>query len=111
MNQPPPQQQFNQPPPPQQQQMNQPPPGQQQFQPQFAVASLICMEWPLMMQVPCSISFLAILSLSKVTKQKFLGSLFLDLSMGLMTSVTLPYCSKCSWTSSFSTPEVGSFPT
>ena len=32
------------------------------------------------------------LSFSKVTKQKFLGSLFFDLSIGLITSETAPNC-------------------
>ena len=55
------------------------------FQP--SQIAFTCIECPPMLQVPCSINFLATLSFSKVTKQKFFGSLSLDLSMGRMTCI------------------------
>ena len=40
----------------------------------------------------CPIEMQIYLSFSNVTKQKFLGSLFFDLSIGLITSETAPNC-------------------
>ena len=77
----------------------------------LGVTSLTINLWPLMLIFPIWMTFLLIRSLSNVTKQKFFGSLFLDLSMGRTTSVMVPYSARAVLTSSSVTPSAGSFPT